>query len=61
MLRDDTRRCAEVRQVWGGLDAFLDEVRRGCDAQGVPMTSIHSEFSSGQWEINTHHVDDPQV
>jgi len=40
-------------------DAFLDEVRRACDQQGVPMTAIHSEFSSGQWEINTHHVDDP--
>jgi glutamine synthetase len=40
-------------------DAFLEEVRTTCDIQGVPLTAIHSEFSSGQWEINTHHTDDP--
>ena len=40
-------------------DAFLEEVRQTCERQGVPLTAIHSEFSSGQWEINTHHVDDP--
>ncbi len=39
-------------------DAFLDDVRAACDLQGVPMTAIHSEFESGQWEINTHHSDD---
>jgi glutamine synthetase len=36
-------------------NAFLDEVRIACDLQGVPLTAMHSEFSPGQWEINTHH------
>ncbi len=40
-------------------DNFLDDVRAACDAQGVPLTAIHSEFAAGQWEINTHHSDDP--
>lgn len=40
-------------------DAFLDDVRAACDIQAVPLTAIHSEFAAGQWEINTHHTDDP--
>jgi len=39
-------------------DAFLNDVREACEIQGVPLTAIHSEFASGQWEINTHHQDD---
>jgi glutamine synthetase len=39
-------------------DAFLEDVRRACELQGVPLTAIHSEFSPGQWEINTHHQED---
>lgn len=39
-------------------DAFLDDVRLACDLQSVPLTAVHSEFSSGQWEINTHHQKD---
>ena len=42
-------------------DAFLDDVRKACDLQNVPLTAIHSEFASGQWEINTHHTDDPML
>lgn len=40
-------------------DAFLNDVRIACETQRVPMTAIHSEFSAGQWEINTHHQNDP--
>lgn len=40
-------------------DDFLEDVRRTCEAQNVPMTTVHSEFSPGQYEINLHHVDDP--
>ena len=36
-------------------DRFLDEVRVACEQQGVPLTTVHSEFGPGQWEINTHH------
>jgi glutamine synthetase len=39
-------------------DAFLNDVREACEIQGVPLTAIHSEFSPGQWEINTHHQKD---
>jgi glutamine synthetase len=49
-----------AQDLWQ-FDGFLDDVRTGCDAQGVPLTVIHSEFSPGQWEINTHHVDDPML
>ena len=40
-------------------DDFLEAVRHACEAQNVPMTTVHSEFSPGQYEINLHHVDDP--
>lgn len=40
-------------------DAFLEDVRRTCEAQNVPMTTVHSEFSPGQFEINLNHVGDP--
>lgn len=39
-------------------DAFLNDVRYACDLQNVPLTAMHSEFSPGQWEINTHHQTD---
>ena len=39
-------------------DAFLNDVHAACALQRVPLTAIHSEFSPGQWEINTHHQDD---
>lgn len=39
-------------------DAFLSDVRAACEIQDVPLTAIHSEFSPGQWEINTHHRED---
>lgn len=52
-----TQYCV-AQDLWQ-MDAFLNDVRLACDAQQVPLTVIHSEFSPGQWEINTHHVDDP--
>jgi glutamine synthetase len=39
------------------LDGFLDGVRRTCEAQNIPATTAHCEFSPGQFEINLHHVD----
>lgn len=39
-------------------DAFLEDVRRACERQSVPLTAMHSEFSPGQWEINTRHQED---
>lgn len=43
------------------FDHFLDDVRVACEIQSVPLTAIHSEFSPGQWEINTHHQKDAIV
>jgi glutamine synthetase len=40
-------------------DRFLEDVRAACEVQSVPLTAIHSEYSAGQWEINTLHTDDP--
>lgn len=42
-------------------DDFLEDVRKACELQHVPMTTVHSEFSPGQYEINLHHVDNPLV
>ncbi|MDA9667086.1 glutamine synthetase family protein, partial [Luminiphilus sp.] len=42
-------------------DAFLNDVRIASELQGVPVTTIHSEFSPGQWEINTHHQQDAML
>ncbi len=42
-------------------DDFLNDVRLASGAQNVPLTTIHSEFSPGQWEINTHHQADAIV
>lgn len=42
-------------------DAFLEDVRIACEIQSVPLTAVHSEFSPGQWEINTHHQGDPLI
>ncbi|EED34250.1 putative glutamine synthetase [Luminiphilus syltensis NOR5-1B] len=39
-------------------EPFLEGVRKACQLHDVPLTAIHSEFSPGQWEINTHHQKD---
>ena len=42
-------------------DDFLEDVRLACEQQNVPMTTVHSEFAPGQFEINLHHIDDPVI
>jgi len=49
---------AMPEDLWDN-DAFLEDVRKACEVQNVPMITVHSEFSPGQFEINLHHVDDP--
>lgn len=49
---------AMPEDLWDN-DDFLEDVRRACELQNVPMTTVHSEFAPGQFEINLHHVDDP--
>jgi len=57
-MRQEGIQYCMAEDLWE-CDSFLDDVREACELQNVPLTAIHSEFSSGQWEINTHHVDDP--
>jgi glutamine synthetase len=47
----------EAHDLWQ-LDDFLDELRCTCESQGIPLTTLHSEFSPGQWEINTRYSSD---
>ncbi len=44
------------------LDEFrtvLDAIESACAAQGIPTTTMISEYGGGQFEINLGHVDDP--
>lgn len=43
------------------FDVFLEAVRLACEKQGIPATTAHLEFAPGQFEINLHHVDDPEL
>jgi glutamine synthetase len=49
---------AMPEDLWDN-DDFLEDVRLACEAQNVPMTTVHSEFAPGQFEINLHYVDNP--
>jgi glutamine synthetase len=40
------------------LDSFFADVETACHAQGIPMGTIMSEGSPGQYEVNLHHVAD---
>lgn len=51
---------AMPEELWE-QDDFLEDVRKACVQQNVPMTTVHSEYSPGQYEINLHHIDDPVV
>lgn len=47
----------EAHDLWQ-LDEFLDDLRSACESQDIPLTTLHSEFSPGQWEVNTRHSGD---
>lgn len=57
-LKQSGTQYAMPEDLWDH-DDFLEDVRRACELQHVPMTTVHSEFSPGQYEINLHHVDNP--
>jgi glutamine synthetase len=56
--RQDGVQYAMLEDLWE-LDDFLADVYAACEAQGLPAGATLSEFASGQYEINLHHVDDP--
>jgi len=41
------------------LDPFFNQLQANCKLQEIPVGTTISEFSSGQFEVNLHHVDDP--
>jgi glutamine synthetase len=43
-----------AQDLWQ-FDGFLDDLRSGCENQNIPLTTLHAEFSPGQWEVNTRH------
>ena len=53
-LQQKGTQYVEAHDLWQ-LDGFLDDLRSTCATQGIPLTTLHSEFSPGQWEINTRH------
>jgi len=57
-MRQEGTQYAFPQDLWD-LDGFLEDVRQTCAVQNIPMTTVLSEFSPGQLEINLHHVDDP--
>ena len=51
---------AMPEELWDN-EKFLEDVRVTCVEQNIPMTTVHSEFSPGQFELNLHHVADPVI
>ncbi len=43
----------------GHIEPFLHELDEVCAIQGLPASTIASEYAPGQFEVNLHHVDDP--
>lgn len=46
-----------MEDLWD-IDDFLQTVQRGAALQNLPLTTVLSEYSAGQFEINLHHTDD---
>jgi glutamine synthetase len=43
------------------VDPFLAELYATCAAQRIPVGATLKEFSAGQFEVNLHHVPDPEL
>ncbi len=43
------------------VEPFLVDLDRFCKAQGIPAGAAFSEYSPGQFEVNLHHVDSPEL
>ena len=41
------------------FDLVLSAIERVCEAQGIPTTTMISEYGAGQFEMNLQHQDDP--
>ncbi|ARN75953.1 glutamine synthetase family protein [Oceanicoccus sagamiensis] len=56
-LRQQGIQYGMMEDLWD-QDEFLSAVKDAAKAQNLPMTTVLSEFSPGQLEINLHHNDD---
>ncbi|MDX1555939.1 MAG: glutamine synthetase family protein [Xanthomonadales bacterium] len=43
------------------VDVFLTDLDSICQEQNIPAGAALSEYAPGQFEVNLHHVDDPQL
>ena len=43
------------------VEPFLVDLDRFCTAQNIPAGAALSEYSPGQFEVNLHHVDSPEL
>jgi len=41
------------------FDVVLSAIEQACEAQGIPTTTMISEYGAGQFELNLQHQDDP--
>lgn len=41
------------------FDDVLSAIEQACEAQGIPTTTMISEYGAGQFEVNLEHLDDP--
>jgi len=57
VLEQPGAQYAAAEDLWDH-DAFLADVRTACAQQGIPATTVHSEYAPGQFEINVQHVPD---
>ncbi|MCP1335878.1 glutamine synthetase family protein [Futiania mangrovi] len=57
--RPETRRSVYDMRSLDNFSAFVTDVDRMAQLQGIPATVATSEFAPGQFEINLRHVDDP--
>ena len=56
-LRQEGIQYGMMEDLWD-QDEFLMSVKSAATAQNLPMTTVLSEFSPGQLEINLHHNED---
>ncbi len=56
-LRQPGIQFGMMEDLWD-VDGFLESVRTGAILMGLPVTTVLSEYSGGQFEINLHHLAD---
>ena len=50
-----------ILQDLDDVDVFLSDLDSICQAQNIPAGAALSEYAPGQFEVNLHHVDSPEL